>query len=208
MNNKCIICRFYKIYKYPYSYFLLDVEALCQDLRELYLSGPNYDLTLKVAGKKFRAHRNILMARSKVFQAMLSHDSLEKKSGVVHIPDCGPKAMEQFLFYIYSGKVHNLNQDCMLGLYYAADKYDVALLKENCAEFIKKSLSPSNISDVIQFALDHNDAGMLQFATEYFVDHTSEILPTVEWMRFMKLNFIAANELLIKASKKWDCAKP
>lgn len=147
------------------------------------------------------------MARSKVFQAMFSHDSIEKKRGVVDIPDCDPQVMEQFLFYIYSGKVQNLNQDSVLGLYYAADKYDVVLLKENCASFIKKSLSPSNICDVIQFALNHNDAGMLQVATEYFGNHISVILPTVEWMSFMKSNFIAANELLIKASKKWDSAK-
>lgn len=147
------------------------------------------------------------MARSNVFQAMFSHDSIEKKSGVVDVPDCDPQAMEQMLFYIYSGKVQSMDQDCMLGLYYAADKYNVVLLKEDCAEFIKKSLSSSNICDVIQLALNHNDTAMLQSATEYFMNHTSEILPTVGWMSFLKLNCIAANELLIKALKKANCAK-
>lgn len=147
------------------------------------------------------------MARSQVFEAMLTHDMTEKNKGVIDVPDCNPQAMEQFLLYIYSGKVETLNHDNVFGLYYAADKYQMIPLKKECSEFIKQSLSGSVICNVIQLALKHSDTDLLDCATEYFVNHVNEILPTVEWMSFMKSNMVAANELFIKATNKWGCSK-
>lgn len=142
------------------------------------------------------------MARSPVFEAMLSHDMTEKNKGFIDVPDCDPEVMEEFLIYVYSGKVDQWNQDNAVGLYYLADKYNMLLLKEECTKFIKKSLTPIVICDVIQLALKHSDFDMLECATEYFGKHLSDILPTLGWMSFMTSNAAAANELLIKATKK------
>lgn len=126
----------------------------------------------------------------------------EKNSGVVDISDCDPQAMEQFLLHVYCGKVDSLNDTNMLGLYYAADKYSMMHLKEECRDFIQKSLSPRNICNVVQLALNHCDEKLLECATEYFVNNITEILTTGEWMSFMRGNETVANELFIKASRK------
>lgn len=166
------------------------------------LDGLDHNLILKVGDKELRAHRDILRIRSRVFESMLTHDMMENNSGVIDIPDCDPQAMEQFLTYVYSGKVDTLDQSNMLGLYYIADKYESERLKEECCNFIKKSLTPTNFCNVIQLALNHSDSSLLDYATEYFLSNVLDILHTVEWQHFLKNNSTVANELFIKSHKK------
>lgn len=175
---------------------------MCQDYKKVLLDGHNHDLTLKVGNKELRAHQDILRARSRVFESMLHHDMKEKNSGVIDIADCDPKSMEQFLLYVYCGKVETLDQNNMLELYYLADKYEMIDLKTECTSFIKNSLSLTNICNVIQLALNHTNSDLLEHATEYFTDNVLDIMHKVEWQSFMKDNPTVANELLIKAFKK------
>ena len=175
---------------------------MCEDLKEMLLNGENHDLILKVGDKELKAHKDVLRTRSQVFNSMLSHDMKEKNSGIIDIPDCDAEAMEQFLCYIYTGKVDSLDQSNMLKLYYIADKYDMKGLKGKCCAFIKKSLSKLNICEVVQLALNHSDSSLLEHATEYFIYNTLDIMRTVEWQIFMKENTTTANELTIKSIEK------
>lgn len=126
----------------------------------------------------------------------------EKNSGVIDVPDCDPQAMELFLSYVYCGEVEDLDQSNMLGLYYISDKYDMQGLKDDCCKFIKKSLSTTNICDVIQMAMNHSDSDLLEYATEYFMENTLDIMVTVEWQSFLLKNSTLGNELLIKSFRK------
>lgn len=171
------------------------------------LEGENHDLILKVGNTEFRAHRDILRARSKVFESMLSHNTMEKNSGIVDVPDCDPQAMELFLSYMYCGKVETLNQSNMFELYYIADKYEMLALKEECSEFIKKSLSTTNTCKAIQLALSHNDYNLLNYAKGYFESNMTDIMRTDDWQCFLKNNFTLGNELVIKCVEKHKKAK-
>ena len=185
-----------------YSFLLIDEIPVCEALKEMLFNGLNHDLILKVGGKEIKAHRDVLRARSQVFMSMLDHDMKEKNSGIIDIPDCDAEAMEQFLYYIYTGKIDSLDQSNMLKLYYIADKYDMKGLKRKCCAFIKKSLSNVNVFEVIQLALNHSDTDLLEHATEHFIDNTQDIMLTVEWQIFMKDNTTVANELLLKSFAK------
>ena len=171
------------------------------------LDGLNHDLILKVGDKELRAHKDVLRARSQVFNSMLSHDMKEKNSSVIDIPDCDPLAMQQFLLYIYCGKVDTLEESNMFNLYYIADKYDMKELKKECSAFMKKALSTSNICEIIQFALNHTDFSLLECATDYFKNNMLDIMRTLEWQSFLKDNSTAANELLIKSIEKLNIVK-
>lgn len=183
-------------------FIFLDVTSLRQDYKKVLLEGQNHDLILKVGDKELRAHQDVLKARSQIFDSMLSHDMIEKNSGVINIPDCDPQAMELFLSYIYCGKVEMLNESNMFGLYYIADKYDKEDLKEECCEFIKKSLSPTNTCKTILLALNHSDTNLLECTTDYFSNNLQDIMQTEEWQSFLKDNFTLGNELLFESIKK------
>lgn len=189
-------------------FFLSDAESLCEDYKKMFLEGQNQDIILKVGDKTFSAHRNILMARSPVFESMLSHDMVEKNSGVIDVNDCDPQAMEQFLLYVYCGAIENLDESNMLGLYYAADKYEMRDLKEECCDFIKRSLSPTNICKVVPLALNHDDSDLLEHLLEFFCDNSQNILRTAEWQSFLKTDFETANELLVQSFDKLKDAEP
>lgn len=165
-------------------------------------NGQGHNLTFNVKGKNFLAHQDILRARSEVFCSMLSHDMQEKKSDVIEVPDCDPQAFEQLLCYVYTGKTETLDENNMFGLYYAADKYNLAHLKEKCGELIKKSLSLTNVCEAIALASKHSDEELLNCAINYFTNNADDIFPTVEWQLFLKENSTIANELIIKSFKK------
>lgn len=163
--------------------------------------GKNHDLIIKVGDKELPAHQDILRARSHVFEAMLDYDMQEKSSGFIDVPDCDPEAMEEFLSYIYTGKVET-DQGTMLELYYIADKYDMQGLKNECRNFIRNSLSHTNILKVIQLAVKHSDSDLHEYATEYFMAHAQAIMDTVKWQSFLKENVTLGNDLLLKSFKK------
>ena len=175
---------------------------MTRDYKKVLLEGKNHDLVIKIGDKELKAHRDILRARSRVFESMLNHNMSEKNSGVIEVADCDQQAMEQFLSYVYCGKVETLDQSNMLDLYYIADKYDMKCLKEGCNDFIKKSLSITNVCEVLQLAMNHRDNGSLESASAYFVDHVLDIMRTAEWQSFLKDNSTVGNELLIKAFEK------
>ena len=185
------------------NYFLLlDETSLCEDFKEMLLHGTNYDVILKVCDIELKVHKDVLSARSHVFKSMLSSDMKEKNSGIIYIPDCDPEAMKQFLCYIYTGKVESLEERNMLDLYYIADKYDMKGLRGKCCAFIKRSISFTNICDVLELALNHTDSSLLEHATEFFIENALDIMRTAEWQIFMKDKSTVANELTIKAFEK------
>lgn len=175
------------------------LQKLSENLKELYVGSKDFDLTLKVKDKEFKAHKVILGTRSPVFNAMLSHNLSESKEGIITIEDCEPEVFDEFLLFIYAGRVQNLSSDNVCGLYYAADKYDLPELKDKCIHFLKKSMSPETICDVISLATKHSEREFLNLAVQFFVDNLEKILVTVSWQLYLKENPIQANELYIKA---------
>lgn len=178
------------------------MESLRQDYKKALLDGSNHDLILKVGDKELRAHRDILKARSRVFESMLNHDMAEKRSSIINISDCDPESMEQFLSYMYCGKVERLDHDNIFELYYISDKYEVEGLKTECQRFIQQSLSPTNVFEVIQLAVKHNDSILWENLALYVVTNMKDIFQSEKWQSLKKNNSIVANELLMKSSKQ------
>lgn len=176
--------------------FFTEAEKLSRDIKKLFRDGKKHDLTLRVGNKDFQVHQEILMARCKVFEAMLTHDMIEKRNGIIDLPDCEPKAIEQFLTYVYSGKVEKIDEENAYGLYYVADKYSIEYVKEKCKDFIIKSFSPLKICEVFDLAKKHSDEKLLKRATGYFLRHIHDIVFTEEWESFANSDPDFTNGLL------------
>lgn len=107
------------------NFYLLGLGKLKQDLKEILLNNNFSDIVLNVEGQEFKAHRCILAARSPVFFAMMTHETKEKISGTVDIPDIDTKIFRNFLNYLYTENVDNLTSGNAFKLYTTADKYQV-----------------------------------------------------------------------------------
>lgn len=75
-------------------------------MEKLLHDGKFSDVTIKVKGKQFQAHKAILASRSKVFEAMFKVDCIEKKENMTKIDDVEPEVFQEVLNYIYFGQVN------------------------------------------------------------------------------------------------------
>ena len=168
-------------------------------MQDLYVGKKHTDVIIEVKERQFKVHKAILTARSSVFDAMFTHRLTESNTGLVPIEDCEPNIFEEFLFFLYTGKIQQLSIENVCELYYVADKYQVSELKEECVNFLKKSLTIESICDAICLSTKCNEKDLLDLAIDFFARNMEEILVTVKWQLFLKENPIEANELTIKA---------
>ncbi|XP_048245930.1 BTB/POZ domain-containing protein 6-like isoform X2 [Haliotis rufescens] len=109
------------------------------------------DVTFLVGDQRetIEAHKFILVSRSCVFHAMFCGSIPEM--GQVLIPDIQTDNFKTFLRYLYTDEVE-LTPNTVLGLMYAARKYNITGLEKQCEEFCLQSLSPSNACLFLQQA--------------------------------------------------------
>lgn len=98
--------------------------------------------------KLLTAHRVVLSARSPVFFAMLTNDMQEAVAGLVNVPDFDSNVMKEVLRFIYYAEIEDLDNIANV-LVYAAEKYQLEMLKELCLESIIKNLKVKNLTEAL-----------------------------------------------------------
>lgn len=121
----------------PKEIELASTQKALADYGTLLKTGYLSDISLLVGEKTFLAHKLILSARSSVFAAMFTHDSVEKQKSRVEIPDVSPETFEAFLTYLYTGTLTgDLEDTSAEKLLVVADKYGIEQLKSMCEEYL------------------------------------------------------------------------
>jgi speckle-type POZ protein len=113
------------------------------DLEKLFMSQKHVDVSLNVKGRNILVHKNILCARSSVFEAMFDHELSESQKNQVNIEDVSYDTLYALVKFIYSEKVEKL-EDLAADLMMAADKYHIDDLKKKCVEYLREHLSIEN----------------------------------------------------------------
>uniref|UniRef100_A0A6U2A1H3 BTB domain-containing protein n=1 Tax=Hemiselmis andersenii TaxID=464988 RepID=A0A6U2A1H3_HEMAN len=106
-------------------------------------------------GPRILAHRNVLCAKSAIFQRMFSSNMIEAKTGVINISDFSRRSFFCFLELLYldaPGSGWDSNVDGR-ELWSLADKYDVQSVKD-C---LLRALDESNVPAAASYALSHWD---------------------------------------------------
>lgn len=177
------------------------MDKLSENFKDLFGNKDTCDTTLKVKDKVYKAHRLVLIARCSVFAATFKHDTLERQTGVITIPDCDPVSFEKFLEYLYCGEVEGLSYAGALHLYHTSDKYGVQELKAFCVDYLKECLTVENMFEVIIFADKYSESALFSAVQDFFNKNVSNILVTPAWESLMKTHYHLANQLLIKMPK-------
>lgn len=187
---------------YNKLFLFTELDTLSENFKSLYHNKDSCDTIINVVDKEFKAHRAVLMARSSVFAAMFTHETTEKKTGIVTIPDCDPDSFEEFLEFLYCGKFETPTCYNTLQLYETSNKYNIQELKTFCSEFLIENLSVENICKVIILADRCDDAKLLSAAQSFFNKNLSKVLVTSEWECLLKTNYRLANKIMIEMSSK------
>ncbi|CAL5088781.1 unnamed protein product [Urochloa decumbens] len=117
------------------------------------------DVSFRVEGETFAAHRLVLAARSPVFKAALYGEMAESKaSTVVAIEDMRAPTFRSLLDYMYHGSLPVAEMDDasmkeeFQHLYVAADRYGLDTLKDMCEEVLCARVSVSTVLSNLVFA--------------------------------------------------------
>lgn len=174
---------------------------MSENFKDLYDDKETCDVLLKVEDKEYRVHRSVLIARSSVFAATFKHDTLERQTGVITIPDCDSDSFQKFLDYLYSGKFEEMTFHEAQNLYYTSDKYDVKELKTFCIEYLTQCLTVENICEIAVFADKYEETELYKVVQDFFIKNSFEILLTSEWGHFLKNDCRLGNQLLTEMAK-------
>ncbi|KAM0894370.1 hypothetical protein ACQ4PT_024533 [Festuca glaucescens] len=134
------------------------------------------DVTFKVGGQEYRAHRIVLAARSPVFSAMLLGPMAEKDMQCLDVADMHPLIFKKILQYIYTDSLPKCEDKRaysaaeMQHLLVAADRYGLERLKLRCEQELCKKLDAKTITTSMKLA-DQHDCKRLKDACLEFVSN-------------------------------------
>src|SRR6266516_166079 len=115
------------------------------------------DVQLRVGGKTFHAHRNILALNSPFFRTMFTSDFVERNQSIVEIQNIDEDSFDSVLNYMYNEQISITAQN-VEGLLTSASFFQLEMLKEDCFEFLKIHLRAENVIGIQDLAYLHNSS--------------------------------------------------
>ncbi|XP_044409016.1 uncharacterized protein [Triticum aestivum] len=160
-----------------------------ETLGDLLLSKESADITFEVGGDKFSAHQSVLAARSTVFKAQLigAINDDTTASSVVKIDDMKANVFRALLTFIYTEEIPKFEiadktddtkedeteQDWLLQLLEAAERYDLQWLKSICEEKLGNTIREDTVADIIVVAERRRCPWLKAACLDFIETHTS-----------------------------------
>lgn len=124
---------------------------ILKDLHALISNERISDFKFVVDGTEFFVHKVLLAARSPVFMKMFTSNFQERTASEGTINDISKEAFQEFLRFIYTETVENIDQH-VLELLAISDLYEVEDLKTICKAQLQTGLTEENAPFVFQYA--------------------------------------------------------
>ncbi|XBI20524.1 hypothetical protein VPH35_061797 [Triticum aestivum] len=160
-----------------------------EHISDLLLSKEGTDVTFKVGGEEFAAHRCVLAARSAVFKAELFGPTKDgKMESVIQIKDMESKVFRALPSFIYTDLLPEMEMNTMQEgkaqetlwlqhLLAAADRYDLQRLKalygEVCEERLCEHINVSSVTTILIQAEQLNCCGLKGVCFEFLKTTTN-----------------------------------
>ncbi|CAL4986480.1 unnamed protein product [Urochloa decumbens] len=139
--------------------FTVPPRDLHRHLGNLLASQVGADVTFEVGGEQFKAHRNVLAARSPVFMAELYGPMKEKTMPNIRVTDMEAGVFKAMLHCIYTDSLPEIDEDDKIGmaqhLLVAADKYGMWRLRSMCEDMLLKHMDTSTVATTLALAEQH-----------------------------------------------------
>ncbi|XP_031272395.1 BTB/POZ domain-containing protein At1g21780-like [Pistacia vera] len=114
--------------------------------------GIHADVAIHAADGTLKAHKAVLAASSPVFQSMFHHNLKEKESSIINIEDMSVESCMALLSYVYGTIKQEDFWKHRLSLLGAANKYDIADLKDACEDSLMEDINSANVLERLQEA--------------------------------------------------------
>jgi len=143
------------------------------------------DVSFIVEGETIPAHKNILCSRSPVFRSMFTCGMKESSADSVNIDDIEIVIMKEMLRFLYCGKVdESILQERTFELLCIADKYDVAGLREKCAQVLQQRMTRNNALSILSAADMYHTPALKAHALNAISKNFMQVIVTDSWKEF------------------------
>eukprot|EP00092_Neocalanus_flemingeri_P035799 GFUD01038979.1.p1 GENE.GFUD01038979.1~~GFUD01038979.1.p1 ORF type:complete len:383 (+),score=79.93 GFUD01038979.1:54-1202(+) len=148
------------------------------------------DVKIVCGGREFSCHKLLLTSQSPVFKAMFETDSKEKQENCVHIADCTPEAVDEFVFFLYFAMLRptiytSADLELLLGLVHLTSKYQVEMLMASCLDVLMDIMDVDNVLQIM-VVVDKYDIGgcVLEMVSDFMKANIAVIVNKEDWGEF------------------------
>lgn len=156
-------------------------KNLFADFSSALNNGKFSDVILVSGGQKFRVHKGILASRSPVFDQLFKKATVDGTSEVT-IDDVSPIVLWEFLRYIYTGDIVNL-EIRVEDLFVVADKYDVPTLADITETHMIHNLTIENVSRCLILGHNHKKAELKKYSMKFIAENGDQVIQDAEWKK-------------------------
>lgn len=156
------------------------------------------DWTLICEGEKIPCSAFMLGSRSSVFKVMLGHSGfLEKAKRQTDITDIKCKTIKAMLKFIYTDELDASDVD-VSDLFFAADKYNIPLLRQKCVEYLCNNINNDNAAEYYKLSVVHGVSSLTSKTARFISNRMNVVRLSEGWARLTQdPNAIKALEDLI-----------
>lgn len=113
--------------------------------------------------------------------------------------------VQQFLEYLYSGKLPDMSLETAKRFYEIGDKYAIECLKKSCSNYLVNNLSPENVCEILIIADQHSDCSFKEEIIDYMTGEKIVLNDSI-WRDFSKKHPMIAIDVYYKFCKT-HCSK-
>ena len=148
---------------------------------------------------------------SPVFEAMF-YGGLAETRREIKIPDVQPEAFSALLSYIYTDLVQLTSFELVCDICYAANKYMLPDLVEECTEYLWRDINTRNACRALEFASLFEEPALEEKALQVITHQTADIVQESSWEEVDKTTLVtvlsrdclsAPESLLFEAMDRW-----
>jgi speckle-type POZ protein len=164
---------------------------MAKHLGQLLASGEGADVTFRVGGESFPAHRQIVAARSPVLKALLAGTHLEASAAEVELAEVEPSVFGALLHFLYTEELPEelrgeaLSCEAAQHLLVAGDRWEVHELLDMCATRLSETLEVDTAADTLVLAQQHGTASLKPRCVAFFAAHAPEVMATEGWAHLL-----------------------
>ncbi|KAF6216242.1 hypothetical protein GE061_000582 [Apolygus lucorum] len=178
---------------------VIEPTDLCHKLGEMDISHIEFDTQVIVNNHVFDVHRFVL-SQCQVFAAMFRHDMNESITNSITIDDYEPAVFREFLRYLYTNQIEDMDVTGYLQLYMCAEKYAVAELKTVCERELRLLITVDNVVEILLFTDTYNVESLKRDALKFIANMASRVAATSGWKKIVS-NPLLTEEVLNELAK-------
>lgn len=190
-------------------------DLLCDDISSLAMKDDFHDVTFRVEGRLFHAHRVILACRCSYFRALLFGGMRESTSQTeITLEDVSSHAFETLLLYAYSGrlKLNGEKLEHCIAILRLANNYGYTLLEKGVSDHLNTSLTVDNCCTIYNVAMLYSQNELIKSCADYIDRHCLEVINSpgfvmlsIEAVRSILLrdSFCVQEKMIFRSAQKW-----